>query len=67
MQVRRYIRLTELLPELLDLVDKKQLQFTVAVEISYIDSEVQKWIYEYHVWRHLLSIARKIPHSIIYI
>lgn len=67
MQVRRYIRLTELLPELLDLVDKKQLQFTVAVEISYIDSEVQKWIYEYHVWRHLLSIARKTPHSIIYI
>ena len=46
-QVQRYIRLTELLPELLDLVDKKRLQFTVAVEISYIDSEVQKWIYEY--------------------
>ena len=46
-QVSRYIRLTELLPELLDLVDKKRLQFTVAVEISYIDSEVQKWIYEY--------------------
>ena len=46
-QVHRYIRLTELLPELLDLVDKKRLQFTVAVEISYIDSEVQKWIYEY--------------------
>ena len=46
-QVKRYIRLTELLPELLDLVDKKRLQFTVAVEISYIDQEVQKWIYEY--------------------
>ena len=46
-QVQRYIRLTELLPELLDLVDKKRLQFTVAVEISYIDQEVQKWIYEY--------------------
>ena len=46
-RLRRYIRLTELLPELLDLVDKKRLQFTVAVEISYIDPEVQKWIYEY--------------------
>ena len=46
-QIQRYIRLTELLPELLDLVDKKRLQFTVAVEISYIDLEVQKWIYEY--------------------
>ena len=46
-QVSRYIRLTELLPELLDLVDKKRLQFTVAVEISYVDQEVQKWLYEY--------------------
>ena len=46
-QIRRFIRLTELLPELLDLVDKKRLQFTVAVEISYIDQEIQKWIYEY--------------------
>ena len=34
-------------PELLDLVDSKKLQFTVAVDISYIDKEIQKWIYEY--------------------
>ena len=34
-------------PELLDLVDSKKLQFTVAVDISYIDKEVQEWIYEY--------------------
>lgn len=46
-QIRRYIRLTELIPELLDYVDKKRIQFTVAVEISYIDQEVQKWLYEY--------------------
>ena len=46
-QVTRYIRLTELIPELLDLVDNKKLQFTVAVDISYIDKEVQEWIYEY--------------------
>ena len=46
-QVTRYIRLTELIPELLDLVDNKKLQFTVAVNISYIDKEVQEWIYEY--------------------
>ncbi|WP_418840933.1 ParB/RepB/Spo0J family partition protein [Roseburia inulinivorans] len=38
--VQRYIRLTELIPELLDLVDNKKLQFTVAVDISYIDKEV---------------------------
>ena len=46
-QIQRYIRLTELLPELLDLLDNKKLQFTVAVNISYIDKEVQGWIYEY--------------------
>lgn len=46
-QVKRFIRLTELIPELLDLVDNKKLQFTVAVDISYIDKEVQEWIYEY--------------------
>ena len=46
-QIQRYIRLTELIPELLNLVDDKKLQFTVAVDISYIDKEIQKWIYEY--------------------
>ena len=46
-QVKRYIRLTELIPELLDLVDNKRLQFTVAVEISYVDKAIQKWINEY--------------------
>ncbi len=46
-QIRRYIRLTELIPELLDFVDRKRLQFTVAVEISYIDKEIQDWLYEY--------------------
>ena len=46
-QVQRFIRLTELIPELLEYVDQKRLQFTVAVEISYIDKEVQKWLSEY--------------------
>ena len=46
-QVKRYIRLTELIPELLDYVDQKRIQFTVAVEISYIDKEIQKWLFEY--------------------
>ena len=46
-QVKRYIRLTELTPELLEYVDKKRIQFTVAVEISYIDKDIQQWIYEY--------------------
>lgn len=46
-QIQRYIRLTELIPELLELVDQKRIQFTVAVEMSYIDREIQKWLYEY--------------------
>jgi len=46
-QIRRFIRLTELIPPLLDYVDQKRLQFTVAVEISYIDKEIQNWLYEY--------------------
>lgn len=46
-QVNRYIRLTELVPELLDLVDCKKINLTLAVDISYIDKEIQKWIFEY--------------------
>ena len=45
--IQRYIRLTELIPELLDMVDSKKLKFTVAVDISYIDKNIQQWIYEY--------------------
>ena len=46
-QVQRFIRLTELIPELLELVDTKKLNFTVAVDVSYIDKEIQEWLNEY--------------------
>lgn len=46
-QVKRYIRLTELIPEILDYLDLKRIQFTSAVEISYLDKEIQKWLFEY--------------------
>lgn len=46
-QVKRYIRLTELIPELLDMVDEKRLGLTIAVDISHTSQEVQKWLYEY--------------------
>ena len=46
-QVRRYIRLTELIPELLELVDAKRFPFMAAVEASYIDKTVQQWLNEY--------------------
>ena len=40
--VRRYIRLTELIPELLDMVDIGQIKFNPAVELSYLAREEQK-------------------------
>ena len=46
-QVQRYIRLTELCPELLQMVDDKRLGLNLAVDISYFDKELQKWLYEY--------------------
>ncbi len=41
-QVQRYIRLTELIPELLDMVDTGQIKFNPAVELSYLAHEEQK-------------------------
>ncbi|MBQ7638464.1 MAG: ParB/RepB/Spo0J family partition protein [Clostridia bacterium] len=45
-QIQRYIRLTELIPELLELVDEKRIALRPAVEISYLSPEAQKWLYE---------------------
>ena len=45
--IQRYIRLTELIPELLEYLDLKRIPFTSAVEISYLDKEIQKWLFEY--------------------
>ena len=44
--VRRFIRLTELIPELLDMVDQKQIAFNPAVELSFLKSEEQKQLLE---------------------
>ena len=46
-QVSKYIRLTYLSEELLSLVDSRKIPITIAVDISYFDSDVQHWIYEY--------------------
>lgn len=45
-QIFRFIRLTELLPELLDLVDERKLAFNSAVEVSYLNPEEQGWLAE---------------------
>ena len=41
-QVHRFIRLTNLIPELLDMVDEKKISFNPAVELSYLDESQQR-------------------------
>ena len=45
-QIRRFIRLTELVPEILQMVDEKQIAFRPAVEISYLAEEQQYTLLE---------------------
>lgn len=45
-QIHRFIRLTELIPELLDMVDDKKIAFNPAVELSYLKPEEQKNLLE---------------------
>ncbi|MCD8122844.1 MAG: ParB/RepB/Spo0J family partition protein [Clostridiales bacterium] len=44
--VRRYIRLTSLTPELMDMVDEKKIAFSPAVELSYLSTKEQKQLLE---------------------
>lgn len=46
MQITRFIRLTELVPPLLDMADDNRLAFNPAVAISYLDVEQQFWLKE---------------------
>ena len=41
-QIQRFIRLTNLIPELLDMVDEKKISFNPAVELSYLDESQQR-------------------------
>ena len=45
-QIQRYIRLTELIPDLLELVDEKLLAFRPAVEVSYLTKDEQEYLLE---------------------
>lgn len=46
MTIQRYIRLTNLIPTLLDMVDEGKIAFTIAVELSYLTEEEQYELYE---------------------
>ena len=45
-QIRRYIRLTELIPEILEMVDDKKISMRPAVELSYLQKEEQAILYD---------------------
>lgn len=45
--VERYIQLTRLIPELMDLVDKKKLPITGGTDLALVDPRVQKFVFEY--------------------
>lgn len=49
-QIRRYIRLTELIPEILQMVDEGKIAFRPAVEISYLSEVEQRWLHEAMVY-----------------
>lgn len=45
-QIQRFIRLTELIPSLMDMVDEKKIALRPAVEISYLPKDTQQWLCE---------------------
>ncbi len=67
-KIQRYLRLTELITELLTLVDEKKLGFISGVEISYLSKEEQKMLYEKMQQLHVIpngeqAIALKKYHG----
>ena len=62
-QIQRYIRLTELIKPLLNMVDNKEIGFSPAVEISFLTKQEQKWLMssiEFNVATPSLSQAQEM-------
>lgn len=59
-QIQRYIRLTELNPDLLDLVDDGKLGLTIAVELSYLDDLTQSMLADYLEEHPKASVSKNI-------
>ena len=63
-QVSRYIRLTELIPAILKMVDEGKIAFRPAVEISYLTELEQKWLHEAMEYADATpSLAQAIKHK----
>ena len=65
--IKRFLRIAELVPELLDLVDKKKIPIAVAVEMSFFTRKIQGWIHEYCMeeripkWSELSVLRSGVP------
>ena len=60
-QIRRYIRLTKLIPEILQMVDDKKIAFRPAVEISYLTEKEQDILFEIMEYNEITpSLAQAI-------
>ena len=53
-QICRYIRLTNLIPEMLELVDEGKLALRTAVELSYLSTKFQKVIFDYYTYDEVI-------------
>lgn len=58
-QISRYIRLTELIPEILEMVDNRKMALNPAVSISYLDKKQQKLLYKVMV---IHSVSLQMRH-----
>lgn len=58
-QIRRYIRLTNLVPELLELVDEGRIKMRPAVELSYLDDDFIQYISVFTLYNHFIFEVNK--------
>lgn len=58
--IRRYIRLTELIPEILEMVDQEEIALRPAVELSYLPVGIQKSYIKSWIWSNVLSHAQTL-------
>ena len=65
--IKRFLRIAELIPALLDLVDLKRIPISVAVEMSFFTRQIQQWIHEYCIdvripkWNELADLRSGVP------
>lgn len=62
-QIQRYIRLTQLIPPILQMVDEGRIAFNPAVEISYMTEEHQRWLKEEMDLCDAHAVPCAVPHA----